>query len=131
MVPSQARVSSQLAPITLVLEALTRKELAPQNFKNLVKVFCKFSRDLAIKTASSANIRMQNYTNANLNVAASRLASDEGCNKNSATLSKNKLKINGDIGQPYFTPLFIWTVAEVPEPPETIATVSKYSFYKS
>ena len=57
--------------------------------------------------------------------------SPEGCNKNSATLSKNKLKINGDIGQPYLTPLFIVTVAEVPEPPETIATVSKYNFCKS
>ena len=109
----------------MVLEALTRKELSPQNFKNLLKVFCKFSGDLAIKTASSANIRMQNYTNANLNVTASRLASQEGYNKNSATLSKNTLKIKGDIGHPYLTPLFIRTVAEEQEPPETTATVSK------
>ena len=76
-------------------------------------------------------MRMQNYTNANLNVATSKLVSPEGCNKNSATLSKNKLKINGDIGQPYLTPLFIVTAAEVAEPPETIATVSQYIFYKS
>ena len=69
-------------------------------------------------------MRMQNYTNANLNVATSKLASPEGCNKNSATLSKNKLKINGDMGQPCLTPLFILTVAEVPVPPDTIATVS-------
>ena len=86
------------------------REFIPQNYSNLAKTYSSYQGVLASNTASSANINILNYNSANLKYLILTISKLE-LSKKAATLSKKMLKSTGEAGQPYFTPLFMGTLA--------------------